>query len=148
MIKNLIKSLLLLSLCACFESDDSASGVLKSFIKKTTKSLSQGAYSDYADGQLLESINAMSKDEFKQYQEQSNVDNIRIEILSESCKEVTCTITYITKYRSKTSDGSMYNSEVRKIAELSKSQDGWKVSTIKNVKTYLEAKEGLNALEE
>lgn len=148
MIKNLVKSLLLVSLSACFEADNSASGSLRSFIKKTTSSLSQSSYADYADGQLLDSINAMSEEEFKQYQEQSNVKNVRVEILSESCKKTTCTITYITKFQTKTSDGSMYNSEVRKIADLVKAEDRWKVTAVKNVKTYLEAKEGLNALEE
>lgn len=148
MIKNLIKVALLLSFTACFNSDDSASGHLRKFVKKTTDNLSQDSYADYAAKDLLESITSMDEEEFKNFQEQSNVDGVRVDILSESCQEFACTITYVTKYQTKTSDGSIYGSEVRKLAELIKGDDGWRVTSVKNVKTYLEAKEGLNPLKD
>ncbi len=148
MIKNLIKGLLLVSLCSCFESNKSPVGSLKAFVKKATEGLEQGSYKKYAVGELLDSINAMSEEEFKQYQEQSKVGNVRVEVLAKSCNDTKCTITYITKFQTKTSDGSIYSSEVRKIAELKMIDEKWKISSVKNVKTYLEAKEGLNALEE
>lgn len=139
---------MLLSLCACFESDQSPSGHLRKFVKKSTSNLAQDDYSDYAAKDLLESISSMDEEEFKNFQEQSNVDGVKVDILSESCQDVSCTITYVTKYQTKTSDGSTYGSEVRKLAELVKGEDGWRVTSVKNTKTYLEAKEGLNPLKD
>jgi DNA-binding Xre family transcriptional regulator len=139
MIKSLIKVALLLSFTACLNSDDSASGHLRKFVKKTTDNLSQDGYADYAAQDLLESIISMDEEEFKNFQEQSNVEGVKVDILSESCQELSCTITYVTKYQTKTSDGSIYGSEVRKLAELVKSDEGWRVTSVKNVKTYLEA---------
>lgn len=148
MTKSLSKLILLLAFTACFNSDDSASGHLRKFVKETTNNLSQDNYSDYASQELLESIQSMDEEEFKIFQEQSNVDGVRVEILSESCQQSKCTITYVTKYETKTSDGSIYESEVRKLAELLKEDEGWRVTSVKNVKTYLEAKEGLNPLKD
>jgi len=149
MIKNVLKVLLLVSLCSCFEGNDTATGSLRNFVKRVSaNSLSQEDYSDYAQGDLLDSILAMDEEEFKSYQEQSTLDGVQLDILSENCSKTNCTITYLTKYTSKTSDGSSYNSEVRKIAELEKFDEAWKVISVQNVKTYLEAQEGLNPLKD
>ena len=149
MIKNVLKVLLLVSLCSCFEGNVTAAGSLRNFVKKASaNSLSQEDYSDYAQGDLLERIMAMDEEEFKSYQEQTALDSVQLDILSENCTKNNCTITYLTKYTTKTSDGSNYNSEVRKIAELEKFEEAWKVISVQNVKTYLEAQEGLNPLKD
>ena len=148
MIKNMISLLCLVLLSACFNSDNSAVGVLREFVKKSSSGLEQRDYQNYATGDLLGLIEDMSEQEFEQYKEQSKVQSVKVEVLNENCSDSKCSITYISKYKTKTSDGSDYNSEVRKIAELSRENEKWKVSSVKNIKTYLETNEGLNPLQD
>lgn len=146
--KKLLLVLVVVLMQSCFENNDNPTAFLKDFVRKTTKGIiSQSDYKSYIKGELLSQIENLSEEEFKNYEKQLKVKNIKINILNENCKETKCTITYITKYSSKASDGSEYATEVRKIAELEK-EDSWKLVSVENVKTYHETNNALNPLED
>lgn len=90
-------------------------------------------------GQLLERLNEMDEADFENYaQEMAHVDQNRIRIHSNTCDQERCSLTYTVTYDSKAEGEKIYQVEVRKIAELSKIEEVWKLSSINNVKSYYE----------
>ncbi len=63
-----------------------------------------------------------------------------------------CTLTYIIKYKLVEKDDTEakernYNSEVKKVATLVRSEDIWKISDVSNVKTFIDGKDAIEVFE-
>lgn len=147
---KLVTSLFFLAiiLTGCFKTDDSPEAFIEDYAQKAAAGdIDQDDYEDYLKGDLLAEIESLEEKDFEDYSKSMQVKNLRVEILNKNCEEASCTLTYLTKYSTDASDGSTFDTEVRKIAQVEQS-DGWKLVGIKNVKTYHETNDALNPLQE
>lgn len=131
-------SILLVSCSKDFNKPDE---LLQFYVKEvTSKKLSRTFFEKYTAKSLKDSILSMNKEDFESFQEVNLVKNVKVDILNESCVEQKCHITYLMKYTSKTEEGEKFESEVKKIAELLKFEEHWKIIKISNIKTFHEGK--------
>jgi hypothetical protein len=77
----------------------------------------------------------------------NNVQQNSFKVLSKSCQENKCFLTYSISFKT-TVESSHFQSEVKKIAEIQLVDGRWLIAEVSNVKTYHEAMEPINALEQ
>ncbi|MBC75788.1 MAG: hypothetical protein CME64_07215 [Halobacteriovoraceae bacterium] len=132
---------------ACSPSPKTPDGLLKMVIKDVaTKELSKDYFLKHTSGELKSSIEAMDDEELKRSDLLKSISGTKTKILNETCQENSCSITYVVSYKS--SKESSFSTETKKIAQLEKVEDKWKISKITHLKTFHEANEPINALEE
>lgn len=60
-----------------------------------------------------------------------------IRVLTKNCdSEANCFLTFIIKFETYGNDKKLFTSEVKKLANLKKIENSWKIADINNVKTY------------
>jgi hypothetical protein len=142
--------LLLLILVSCNNGASSPEGLVKMFVSDSVKGkVNRDYYEDFTTGSLLEASRDLTDEEI----EKSSFDGIKsvkTKIISKNCSEDKCILTYIVTYLTKTDleDKSKtdFSTEVKKIAEVEKEGDIWKIAQVKNVKTYHESLKPINPL--
>lgn len=140
---------------SCDKGAKSPEGLIKMYINDlSSTSIQKDYFKEYATGQLLENIESLSDDDFKNYLSVRNkVKRPKIEISNKNCMSDKCTLTYIIKYNliekaTAEEKERTYRSEVKKIATLIKEGEVWKISDVSNVKTFIEAKQPLEVLQD
>ena len=135
---------------ACTKDIKTPEGLLAKFTEDiTTKKMDRDYYSKYTTGKMKESIEKLTDEEFESYGNLSKVKNAKVEVLKKNCSGEKCALTYIVKYDYK-SEGATekdFKSEVKKVANLVKIEDVWKIEDVSNIKTYHESIKPINALE-
>ena len=99
---------------------------------------------------MKESIEKLTEEEFEDYRNFSRVKDAKVDIQKKLCSsDAKCALTYVIKYDYKASekDGSDFKSEVKKVANLVKVDEAWKIEDVSNIKTYHESVKPINALE-
>lgn len=143
--------LMIFLVVACTKDIKTPEGLLAKFTEDiTTKKMDRDYYSKYTSGKMKESIDKLSDEEFETYGNLGKVKNAKIEVLKKNCsQEVKCSLTYIVKYDyiSEESSERDFKSEVKKVANLVKDDEGWKIEDVSNIKTYHESIKPINALE-
>ena len=144
--KLLMCSVFLL-LVACLEDNRSPEAALKDFIEiRIGNIVTRNSIIDKVTGKMRQSLENVSDDEFKQFADLRNVSRDSFKVLSKSCQEETCFLTYSISYKTKQNDKNAFNSEVKKIAELTLVEGKWLIADVTNIKTYHESLEPINAL--
>lgn len=142
--------LMIFLVVACSKDIKTPEGLLTKFTEDiTTKKMDRDYYSKYTTGKMKESIEKLSDEEFDSYGNLSRVENAKVEVLKKNCTADKCALTYIVKYDYK-SEGSKdkdFKSEVKKVANLVKVEETWKIEDVSNIKTYHESVKPINALE-
>ena len=142
----------LLSLFGCSKDIKTPEGLLTKFTEDiTTKNMDRDYFYQFTTGKMKESIEKLSEQEFEEYRNFSRVKDTKVDIQKKICSSDTkCALTYVIKYDYKASeeDGSDFKSEVKKVANLVKVEDKWKIEDVSNIKTYHESVEPINALED
>ena len=145
--KLLICSVFLL-LVSCLEDNRSPESALKEFIEiRIGNVVTRNAIIGKVTGKMRQSLENVSEDEFKKFSDLRNVSRDSFKILSKSCQEETCFLTYSISYKTKQNDKDAFSSEVKKIAELSLVEGKWLIADVTNIKTYHESLEPINALQ-
>jgi hypothetical protein len=98
-------------------------------------------------GKMKMNLEHVTDEDFKQFADLTNVERDSFKVLSKSCQENTCFLTYAISYKTKHNDKAAFTSEVKKIAELSKVDGKWFIADVTNIKTYHEGLEAINALQ-
>jgi hypothetical protein len=113
---------------------------LRDYIKYAVSgNVSQDGFLERSAGELLAQLEMMDPDEFKEYsQEMSHIDSNRVRVNSSNCQEDRCSITYTVSYKAKSDEKEIFSVEVRKNAELLRSEGVWKLSSINNIKSHYE----------
>lgn len=138
----------LLILMSCLEDNRSPEAALKDFIEiRIGNVVTRNSLIDKVTGKMRQSLENVTEDEFKQFADLRNVSRDSFKILSKSCQEETCFLTYSISYKTKQEDKNMFNSEVKKIAELTLIEGKWLIADVTNIKTYHESLEPINALQ-
>jgi len=96
---------------------------------------------------MLKSFVRMSDQDFKNFADMQNIKSKSFKILSKSCQEEKCLLTYSISYQTTNGDQVQFSSEVKKTAELVKTGSNWLISEVSNIQTFHESLEPLNGLE-
>ena len=139
---------LLFILTACIQDKHSPDAALKAFVESRMGSVVTREFVlERVTGKMKESFENMSDEDFAKFADMRNIKSDSFKILSQSCEEKKCFITYSTGYITKENDKSAYTSEVKKIAEIIQVDGKWLIADVSNIKTYHESLEAINPLE-
>jgi predicted component of viral defense system (DUF524 family) len=139
---------MLLLLASCLEDNRSPEGTLKEFIEmRIGNVVTRSAVLEKVTGKMKLSLENVTDDDFKKFSDLRNVERDSFKVLSKSCQEDTCFLTYSVSYKTKQNDKDAFSSEVKKIAELSRVEGKWFIADVTNIKTYHEGIQPINALE-
>lgn len=141
--KTILLMLIILSFLSCSKEEESPENTLKNFIDASIGNVITREYVlSKVTGQLKQNYANMSDEEFASFSDLRNIKRNSFKILSKSCHENKCFLTYLVGYNSE-----QFASEVKKIAEISEVDGKWLIEDISNLKTYHESIEAINTLE-
>lgn len=146
--KNSILFLMMILCFACVDDKLSPESALKTFVESRFDSVVTREFVlERVTGKLQQGLENTSEEEFQKFADMRNMKQESFRILSKSCMEKKCFITYAIAYRSKQDDKATSATEVKKIAELQQVDGKWLIADVSNVKTYVEALEPISPLE-
>lgn len=135
----------LLFLASCLQDNLNPESALKTFVEARIGSVATKEFVlEKVTGKLRQAMENTSEEEFAKFADLRNVQKDSFKILSKSCQEGRCFITYSIGYRTTNEDKSSFTSEVKKIAEIVNEGGKWLIADVSNIKTYHEALEPIN----
>ena len=99
---------------------------------------------EMAANPLREKLESIEGEDLEKFLNTSAIHKRKLKVLLKNCEETKCFITYVLRYEQGKDDPKDFGVEVKKIAQVIKEGEAWKVSDINNVKTYVEAKGNLD----
>ena len=130
---------MLLLFTGCFSKSDSPEGALKEFVDaRLERIVGKDFLLDHTTGKMRVSIDSMNDEEFSKFSDLSSYKKDSFKILSKSCQEKKCYLTYSLGYKKRNDDKTTWTSEVKKIAEVLWIEGKWLISDVSNIKTYHE----------
>lgn len=139
---------------ACTPNPSTPEGLLRMYINDvTTKKVDKDYYLRWTTGNLLESVEAMDDEELTSRSYLENVRKTKVKVLNQNCQEEKCVLTYVVSYDTaekseNESEKVAFSSETKKLAEFHREGDEWKIASVTNLKTFIEAKEPISPLED
>jgi hypothetical protein len=135
-------------LTGCLEDNLSPEAALKSFVEaRMGQVVTRENILERVTGKMKQILLNVSDEDFQTFADLRNVERSSFKIVSKSCQEKKCFITYSISYLTKENDQKKFSTEVKKIAEVVQENGKWLISDVSNVKTYHEALEPINPLE-
>lgn len=134
---------LLMSSC---QKEVSPEAGLRSYVNyASTGSATKEGFLERSTGDLRASLETMDEEQFKIFSEQMK-HSVRkdFDIHKKNCQELRCFITYTLEYEAQSKEQAIYRVDVRKIAELVKEDEQWKIASVENVKSYYEGSSELS----
>ncbi len=139
---------LLFLVTSCMEDSSSPEAALKNFVEARMGNVVTREYVlERTTGTMKQSLENISDEEFAKFADLRNVEKNSFKVITKSCQEKKCFLTYSVSYLTKEKDASKYTSEVKKIAEVLLEDGKWLIAEVSNIKTYHEALEPINPLE-
>lgn len=143
----LLATLLLISF-GCQKKNNTAEEALHNFIDlHVGKTIKREKLATLITGKLLEQLEALPPEEFEELVDMRNIKKGSVKIVTRTCSDVKCTLTYTISYSTMSDNKKVYDTEVRKIAEIERVGDEWLISDVSNIKTYHDSLEAINPLE-
>ena len=140
--------LMMILVSACVEDKLSPETALKSFVESRFETVATREFVlERVTGKLRQGLENTSDEDFQKFADLRNMKKDSFKILSKSCQEKQCFITYSIGYKTKEEDKTSFATEVKKIAELQQVEGHWLIADVSNVKTYVEAMEPISPLE-
>ena len=138
----------LLILVSCIKDDLSPEAALKDFVEsRIGQVIEKDFVLERTTGRMLQSFQNMPDEDFAKFADMRNIKTESFKILSKSCQEKRCFLTYSIGYLTKKDDKTVTSSEVKKIAEMIQVENKWLIEDVSNIKTYHESLEPINPLE-
>jgi hypothetical protein len=138
---------LLFILASCLNENLSPESALKDFVESRIGNVVTREFVlNKVTGKMQQSLENMSEEEFQKFADLRNVKENSFKILSKSCQENKCFLTYSVSFKS-TFEKANFESVVKKIAEMQFIDGNWLIADVSNIKTYHEALEPINPLE-
>ncbi|HXH32028.1 MAG TPA: hypothetical protein VNJ01_14560 [Bacteriovoracaceae bacterium] len=133
---------------ACLKDKLSPEAALKDFVEtRFGHVVTRQFILEHVTGKMKQSLENISEEEFQKFSDLRNVKNDSFKVLSKSCQEKMCYLTYSISYRTSKDDKPTAASEVKKIAELHLVEGKWLIEDVSNVKTYHEVLEPIEPLQ-
>lgn len=138
-----MKWVVFLLLCtSCVKDNLSAEAALKSFVESRINSnVSREFILSRVTGKMKQSMENISDEDFAKFADLRHVKKDSFKVLSKSCQDKVCYLTYSVSYRTQEGDKTKFTSEVKKIAEIINEKGEWLIADVSNIKTYHEALE-------
>jgi len=134
--------LLAFLLVGCFDRGDSPEGALRDFTNaRLEKMVDRDFVVSRTTGKMRVSVESMSDQEFTVFSDLRKYKQDTFKIISKSCQEKRCYVTYSLGYHENTADKKTWVSEVKKIAEIIWVEGKWLIADVSNIKTYHETAE-------
>jgi hypothetical protein len=137
----------LISLFSC-NKESTPESTLEALVESRFSGSDRDDLLELTTGKLKNQLENMSDDNVKLFLETDGLRRRTLKITLKNCDTDKCFITYILKYEDKRPQGTSFNVEVKKIAEVVLEDKKWLVSDISNLKTYIDSKKEINALED
>ncbi len=135
---------LLVILTSCVEDKKTPESALKSFIEEQIgKVVTKNFVMERVTGKMAAIIGSMSETDFQKFADLRNMERSSFKILSKSCQDKKCFLTYAIAYKT----DKTFSTEVKKIAEIISIEGKWLIADVSNIKTYHEAMEPISPLE-
>jgi hypothetical protein len=137
-----------LILTSCISDPRSPEAALKDFIDSGVgKVVTRDFVLQRVTGKMRVSFENMGDEDFAKFADMRNIKAESFKVLSKSCQQKTCFLTYSVGYLTKRDQKTVFTSEIKKIAEIVEVDQKWLISDISNIKTYHEALEPIAPLE-
>lgn len=134
--------LLAFLLVGCFDRGDSPEGALRDFTNaRLEKMVDRDFVVSRTTGKMRVSVESMSDEEFAVFSDLRKYKQDTFKIISKSCQEKRCYVTYSLGYHENAADKKTWVSEVKKIAEIIWVEGKWLIADVSNIKTYHETTE-------
>lgn len=134
--------LTLFLLAACVSDPTTPEIALKDFIEaRMGKIASREFIAGRVTGAMKLSLEGMTEADFNKFADLRHARKESFKIISKSCQEKKCYLTYTISFSTKQDDKQIFTSEVKKIAELQWVEGKWLISDVSNLKTYHESLE-------
>lgn len=131
----------------CFEDNRSPEAALQDFIElRMGTVVTRDAILEKVTGKMRQSLENISEEDFQKFADLRNVSRESFKIISKSCQEEKCFVTYSLTYKTQQDNDTKFTSEVKKIAEIHNLQGKWLISDVSNIKTYHEAMVPIDAM--
>ena len=115
--------------------------VLKEYVNyRFSKHQTRPKLLKYSTAFLYQSIEEMSEGDFNKFKNTGTYKKRKFKINLKKCSDNQCHITYTVVYDITKKNNLLYSVEVKKIAELHKVSNSWKIASVSNVKTFLDSK--------
>ena len=119
-------------------------GVLKSYIdKRFSSGIEKDDFSDYFGGEMLDDLETVDETVVGKMNDIKGYKKKSLEINFKKCSQEKCFLTYTLVFDAKAEAGSTKKNvavKVKKIAELQKTGETWKIFDISDVKTHYDYK--------
>ncbi len=139
---------LLVFLTACLSDNLSPESALQTFVEaRMGQVVTREFILERVTGKLRQVVENINEDEFTKFADLRSVKKDSFKILSKSCQEKKCFITYSISYLTRDNNKTRFSSDVKKIAEVVNQDGKWLIADVSNIKTYHEAMEPINPLE-
>ncbi len=140
MLKYILIAASLLLSTSCFK-EKGASEVLKTYIEgRFDGNYDRLEIAEFLNGSIKEEITAMSDEDFEKYSDLSNLKKKKFMVTHQNCSTDKCFITYLISYNQLKGPKDFFRVDSKKIAEMTKVEESWKIEKVTNVKSYLESK--------
>jgi hypothetical protein len=140
--------LFLFLLAACVSDPTTPEIALKDFIEARMGKIASREYiAKRVTGAMKLSLEGMSEADFTKFADLRYAKKESFKIISKSCQDKKCFLTYTISFSTKQDDKQIFTSEVKKIAELQWIEGKWLIADVSNLKTYHEALEPISPLE-
>lgn len=134
----LIMSLIVLVSC---QKESSPEGALNKLISTRFSSSSRSDVMEVVTGNLKAQLESMDDEKIEHFLDSEGLKKRKLKITLKNCEKDKCFLTYILKYNDSRPQGSKFEIEVKKIAQIEKIDETWFVSDINNLKTYIDSKD-------
>lgn len=139
---------MLIFLTACLSDNLSPESALQTFVEaRMGQVVTREFIMERVTGKLRQVVENINEEEFTKFADLRSVRKDSFKILSKSCQEKKCFITYSISYLTRDEDKTRFSSDVKKIAEVVNQDGKWLIADVSNIKTYHEAMEAINPLE-
>ncbi len=133
---------------ACMRDTSTPEGALKDFVEsRLGHVVTREFVLDRVTGNMMQSFKNMSDEDFSKFADMRTIKKESFKVLSKSCQDKKCFMTYSVAYTTDKNEKKSFNSEVKKIAELNLVEGKWLIADVSNIKTYHESLEAINPLE-
>ena len=132
--------ILLFALFACVNEPTTPEIALKDFVEtRMGKIASKQFISDRVTGAMKLTLEQMNDTDFNRFADLRFAKKESFKIISKSCQEKKCYLTYSLGFSTSKNDQQTFTSEVKKIAELQWIEGKWLIADVSNLKTYHES---------
>ncbi len=137
---------LILVAVGCNNGASTPEGLIEKFVKDSVAGKAdKDYYAEYTTGTLLAASVDLSEEELDG-SGLGPISDVDVDIQTKNCEGDKCIVTYIIKYKTESGGKKAFETEVKKIAEVIKEGESWKLSDVKNIKTFHDSTEPINPL--